>query len=304
VRGRLATLATLATLVACSRHSPATELAEASPLVLARPYGLYVPPSYRASTPAPLVVVLHGLGDRGSGVAEFFDLRALAEAKTFLYAFPDGTPGRKFGRFWNATDACCDYDGTGVDDVAYLRAVIDDVSARYSVDPRRVYFVGLSNGGYMSHRVACDLADRVAAIVSVAGATWKNADACRPSEPVSVLEVHADADRIVAYDGGSFELDGRRRTLPSAHETVATWAAKDGCTGPLESAGDPVDWDARVPGAETTRERYASCPGRIAVELWTVHGGQHVPAPGHSVGALTLGFLEAHPKDAMRAQTR
>src|SRR5271165_5432058 len=101
--------AVLLALAACSRASPsATERADAPPLVRARPYGLYVPPSYRAGTPVPLVVALHGLGHHGKGIAELFDLRALADAQTFLYAFPDGTPDAKYGRFWNATDACCD----------------------------------------------------------------------------------------------------------------------------------------------------------------------------------------------------
>src|SRR5581483_722726 len=114
-----------------------------------------------------------------------------------LYAFPDGTFDRHGDRFWNATDACCDFDETGVDDVAYFRAIVDDVASRYTIDPRRVYAAGASNGGYMAHRVACDAADRVAAVVSVDGANWKDPARCRPSEPVAVLEVHADTDEVV-----------------------------------------------------------------------------------------------------------
>jgi polyhydroxybutyrate depolymerase len=279
-----------------SSRSASTPVADSTARVAARPYGLYVSSSYRAGAPAPLIVALHGLGGSGAEVASLFDLPALSDAKGFLYAFPDGTPDKRWGRFWNATDACCDFDASGVDDVGYLRAIVDDVAARYSVDARRIYLVGASNGGYLAHRAACELSDRVAAIVSVSGANWKNPDRCHPSEPVAVLEVHSDADPVVLYGGKSFVIDGRERTLPSAHETVATWAAKDGCTGSLVPFGDPIDWDSEVPGAETTRERYASCPAGAAVELWTVHGGAHIPGRGRSVGELALTFLEAHPK--------
>jgi polyhydroxybutyrate depolymerase len=274
---------------------PARPAAPASP-VGARPYGYYVPPSYRADRPAPLLIALHGLGGSGADVAAVFDLHARADEDGFLYAFPDGTPSARWGRFWNATDACCNFDAPAVDDVAYLRAVIDDMASRYAVDPRRIDVVGLSNGGYMAHRAACDMADRVAAVVSVSGANWKDPEACKPSEPVAVLEVHSDADPIVRYEGKAFVIDGRLRTLPSAHETVATWARRDGCGGPLARFGAPVDWDSAVPGAETTMERYSSCSPDGAVELWTVHGGDHVPGPGRSVGELTMGFLASHPK--------
>jgi pimeloyl-ACP methyl ester carboxylesterase len=81
-----------------------------------------------------------------------------------------GQQDRRGHRFWSATDACCNLDGLAVDDVAYLRAVIRDVSARHAVDPRRVFIVGHSNGGFMAHRMACEASDLVAAVVSLAGA--------------------------------------------------------------------------------------------------------------------------------------
>jgi predicted esterase len=165
----------------------------ASTLLRARPYALYVPPAYRPGTPAPLLVAFHGLGSRGPMVASLLGLRDLADTKGILYAFPDGTFDRDGNRCWNATDAC-DFGESGVDDVAYFRAIVDDVASRYTIDPRRVYAAGVSSGGTMAHRVACDAADRVAAVVSIGGANWREPERCRPSEPVAVLEVHADAD--------------------------------------------------------------------------------------------------------------
>jgi polyhydroxybutyrate depolymerase len=274
--------------------APHAMMAGAPSMVRARPYGLYVPPGYRPGIVAPLVIALHGLGSRGAELADLFALQSLADGRGVLYAFPDGTlDGRT--RFWNATDGCCDFAGTGVDDVGYLRAIVDDVGARYSIDPRRVYVIGLSNGGYMAHRVACDMADRVAAIVSVAGANWKDPERCHPSEPVAVLEVHSDADEVVLYGGKEFTWARKLHVVPSVHETVATWAKRDGCSGPLAPFGVPVDWDRAVPGAETSMERYGACPPGIDVELWTVHGGHHVP-DHPAVADLAWAFLEAHPK--------
>ncbi len=163
----------------------------------------------------PLVVLLHGLGSSGATMEEYFQLQPLAESKGFLLALPDGTKHADGARFWNATDACCGF-GSTVDDVAYLGSVIDEVEGARNVDRSRVYVMGHSNGGFMSYRMACDVADRVAAIASVAGATWADPSKCTPSEPVSVLQVHGTADEGIRYDGGQMPqrvrpLSGRPR---------------------------------------------------------------------------------------------
>ncbi|HEU5447742.1 MAG TPA: alpha/beta fold hydrolase, partial [Acidimicrobiia bacterium] len=159
-----------------------------------RPFGLQVPAGYDARHPAPLVVLLHSYTSNGKAQADYFGLPALADKAGFLLATPDGTRDIMGDRFWNATDACCDWFHSGVDDVAYIDAVIDDIAARHSVDPARVFLVGHSNGAFMSHRYACERADRVAAIVTLAGMQWKDQSQCRPSSPVSVLQVHGRED--------------------------------------------------------------------------------------------------------------
>src|SRR5439155_20820686 len=114
---------------------------------------------------------------------------------------PDGTVDGNNNHFWNATDGCCDFGKTGVDDSSYLAGLIDEIASKYKVDPKRVYFMGHSNGGFMSYRMACDHADRVAAIVSLAGATFADDSKCKPTAPVAVVEVHGNADPTVPYDG-------------------------------------------------------------------------------------------------------
>lgn len=257
----------------------------------ARPYDLFVPTGYTAGTPTPLVVVLHGYGADSSVQENYFQIQPIAESEVFLYAKPNGTPDSELNRFWNGTDACCDLGGVGVDDVTYLRAVIDDVAASYTVDPKRIYLVGHSNGGFMSHRMACDAADQIAAIVSLAGVVWNDASRCNPSAPVSVAQVHGTADNVIFYGGGSiFSLP----PYPSVDATITTWRTKNGCTG----AGAPttIDLDTQVPGAETTVTPATGCAGGSTVELWRMEGSSHIPGLDLTWGQRVWEFLDAHPK--------
>ncbi len=173
-----------------------------------------VPPSYEKSQPAPLLIVLHGYGSSGASHEAYFHLQQEAERRGFLTAYPNGTPDSVGNQFWNATDACCDFHRTGVDHVGYLDDVITAIEAAVAVDPQRIYLVGHSNGGFMSFRMACADADRIAAIVSLAGATFANTADCRPTEPVAVLDIHGTADDTVTFTGGT--LDGFSSTPMSA----------------------------------------------------------------------------------------
>src|SRR5437016_4268465 len=142
---------TLFLLLACSSSTPVPSMPSA--LIVARPYDSNIPAAYHGQ-PTPLLILLHGFGQNGFVQNAYFGLNQLSEDKGFLLAFPDGTRSSQGQRFWNATDACCDLDGSGVDDVAYLNAVIDDMERLYNVDKKRVYLTGHSNGGFMSHRMA------------------------------------------------------------------------------------------------------------------------------------------------------
>lgn len=275
----------------------ASEASTDGGLVGARPYLSRAPSNYDASRAWPLVVMLHGYGFAGASQDVYLRLSGRVTARGFLYAYPDGTMDTTGKRFWNATTACCDFAQTGVDDVAYLTAVIDDMSARYRVDPNRVFLIGHSNGGFMSHRFACDRANRVAAIVSLAGAGAVVAANCAPSAPVSVLEVHGDADQTVIYTGGAF-VAGAANAYPSATTTVADWAARDGCAPTALTRGAMLDLDTGLAGAETRVTAYEGCRANAAVELWTIAGGAHVPMIDGTFADKALDWLFAHPRGA------
>ena len=267
--------------------------AEQVTILAARPYTMIVPTGYDGGT-IPMMVLLHGYGASGAIQNAYFDFAPLANSKRFLLATPDGTFDGTAKRMWNATDACCNFFPPIIDDVKYLTAILDDAAIKYRVDPKRVYFVGHSNGGFMSHRMACDKSDRVAAIVSLAGANWKTLSQCQPTNKVAVLQVHGTADATIPYDGGS----NGTLAFPGAGETVQGWATKNGCTGGLLPIAGTFDLDTNVAGSETKRAAYTCTAG--AAELWTMEGSSHIPnspvAFPAAWGTEVWNFLSAHPK--------
>ncbi|MGH8999901.1 MAG: alpha/beta hydrolase family esterase [Acidimicrobiia bacterium] len=271
--------------------SPGAESTSETGSAGGREYGLRVPPGHDDERESALVVLLHGYGANGEWQDDYFGLSRLGASEGFLVALPEGTTDPSGRQFWNATDACCDFYGSGVDDVAYLDAVLDDVAERYEIDEQRVFLVGHSNGAFMSHRFACDRSGRVAAIVALAGMQWSDASRCEAASPVAALHVHGSDDLIVRYEGGATPAG----TYPGAKETVGTWAAKNDCAGDLSAGGESLDLDRGVPGAETAVERYPECPAGAA-ELWTIEGGRHIPAFDDTWAEALWDFLDAHPQ--------
>jgi polyhydroxybutyrate depolymerase len=264
---------------------------------------VYVPASYEPGKPAPLLILLHGYGSSGREHDAYFHLGAAAAQRGFLYAYPDGTLDSTGNRFWSATDACCDFDRTGVNDVAYLNAVITTIQASYAVDPKRIDLIGHSNGGFMSYRLACAHAEQIAAIVSLAGASFANPADCAPSAPVGVLEIHGTADNVIAFKGGTIEGIGSGRLMssyPGAEGTVNAWATYDGCGAAPSTGAERVDVDADLSAAgapaEASVTRWTGCKPGGAVELWTVPGGGHDPTISAAFPDAVLDFLQAHPK--------
>ncbi len=256
--------------------------------VAGRPVQLYIPASRPSGATAALVVVLHGYTGDAAGVVEFFGLRPLADRRGFVIAAPQGTTDSEGNNFWNASRSCCNFQGSGVDDSGFLSRVIATVIATQGIDPARVYVLGHSNGAFMAHRLACDHADQVAAIASLAGAMDTDAE-CDPTEPVSVLQVHGDADETILYNGG--EINARPYT--SAATTVARWRSADGCSSHVRP-GERLDADANVPGADLRPTTWTDCRGGTEVALWTIAGGGHIPALTPAFTAALVDWFEAH----------
>jgi polyhydroxybutyrate depolymerase len=262
------------------------------PLLVDRPYRVTVPVGVSATRPAPLVVLLHGYTMTSQTQDMVFRMSELARQQGFVVALPDGRVDAQGFQYWNATDACCAF-GKPTDDVAWLSAVIRDVRARYPVDARRTFLVGYSNGGFMAHRLACERADLVAGIASVAGSTWADVSRCRPTQPVAVLQVHGTADAIIPFDGGATFGP----PFPAAEVTVGAWARLNGCGAvPFTAVSPDLDLEPTLPGDETKRTSASGCPPGGAVELWTMRGASHGPTLSDDFASRLVAWLLAHSR--------
>ena len=255
-----------------------------------------VPDDYVPGEPLPLIMALHGRSGTSTSIEERFDLELQVDQRRFIYVRPQGT-SNILGTFWNATDACCDFFGSDVDDSGYLRGVLDLAQSTYTIDPDRIHVIGFSNGGFMAHRMAIDHADIVGSIVSVAGANFKDAQDYQPSATVHSLEIHGTSDLVILYNGGS--LFGV--PYPGAIETQSNWAFYNQLDTTVDDVGAPFDLDVDVAGPEATAKIFdVDNEAGIKVELWTLDGSPHSANFGDGSGNLfaqkALDWIYVHPK--------
>jgi polyhydroxybutyrate depolymerase len=251
-------------------------------------------PSTRASGErVPLLLVLHGFGVSSSLLIAKAGLSLVADAKKFAYLAPEGMRDSLGRPFWNAGPSCCDLEHQAPDDVKRLRQLLDFSLKNPAIDPQRVFIIGYSNGGFMAERLACELSDRLAGIISVAAAVTGPEVPCAPTTPLSVLEIHGDADPVVHYQGGIVFDRTDQAPHASAPNSAKLWAQRLGCSGDPKSVGN-ADLEPHVAGNETEMQRFDACRG--AVELWTVHGGGHYVALQPPALEAIWNFMVAHRK--------
>jgi polyhydroxybutyrate depolymerase len=256
-----------------------------------RPVNVHVPDSYDPDRGAPLVILLHGYSSHAQEQESYLRLTPESDRRGFVYAYPDGTVDSRGDRFWNATDACCDFFGAKPDDSKHLSDLITALKATYRID--RVFLFGHSNGGFMSFRMACDHAGQLTGIASLNGATWNDATQCKPSRPVSVLAVHSSTDETISFEGG---INGRN-AYPSAATTVQQWRDFNKCTGTGRDDPD-LDLVSDLPGTDTSVRTYQGCSGNATVQAWTIKNGKHVPAFGPAFAPAVIDFLLAQTGSA------
>lgn len=250
-------------------YPPVTE----DPLGGTRPATIVVPEGFDNTEEVPLVILLHGYTATGALQDSYFKLSGLVDDKDFILVYPDGTRDAQGNQFWNATDACCDGFRTGVDDVGYLRGMIEEAVERFNIDRGRIYLLGHSNGGFMSYRMACDVSEYVTAIFSLAGASYKDVTDCQPDNPVHVVQMHGTSDTTISYVGGNAYPGAP--AYPSAAETVGAWAGYNNCTSDLLDLplGDVADTSV----LPMTVKGYEGCDMNGSIELWTIQNGSHLP---------------------------
>jgi polyhydroxybutyrate depolymerase len=261
-----------------------------------RPARVLVPSNYTATTRYPLIVLLHGFGANGVGQAAYLGLIPRVDTLQYVLVYPNGTENPQGERYWNATPTCCAPPGEefAVDDVAYIRSLIAEAAATYSIDVNRIGLIGHSNGAAMTLRMVCEASDLVTAAVSLAGWTFPDDKSCTPAaHPVSILTLHGDADETIFYDGGEFHPGA---SYPGALETIRRFAAHAQCDVDNPAMAPKRDVDALVDGPETEVLQYRGCPAGIDAELWTMVGSTHVPGVVGSAVDSIIGWIIDHPR--------
>jgi polyhydroxybutyrate depolymerase len=243
-----------------------------------RKYLLYVPKSYDPARPAPLVISIHGFAEWPAHQMEISGWNVLAEQYGIIVVYPSGLGLPKRWQIGGIPDRPSDPQP----EVTFISDLIGKLSGEYNIDPARIYANGFSNGGGMSFVLSCQLAERIAAIGSVAGAylyPWNN---CQPARPVPAVLFHGTADPIVPYQGGpsvSFHLP-----FPSIPEWVEAQARRHGCTSA------PLALPAR---GDVTGVQYSDCATGAELIFYTIAGGGHAWPGGEPLPRFIVGHTSA-----------
>ncbi|MFQ5674506.1 MAG: alpha/beta hydrolase family esterase [bacterium] len=265
-----------------------------------RSYVLHIPPTYDGKNPAALVIVLHGGGGNARNAMKMTEMNDKSDAEGFLVVYPNGSGRlRRALLTWNAK-ICCGYAmDRDIDDVGFIRKMISELQRKYNIDPGRIYATGISNGGMMAYRLACELSDKIAAIAPVAASLPIRQ--CRPEHPLSVLIFHGTNDRNILYKGGKpkRQFDRHSRNDLPVAEAVSFWVQHNHCSTSPERLERPY----------FTRETYTGGRNGTEVVLYTIQGGGHAwpggkkgvfwgdkPATALSATDVMWKFFLRHPK--------
>lgn len=228
-----------------------------------RDYILYIPASYSPGTEAPLVLCFHGYTSSAATISFYSDFNTIADTAGFLIAYPQGTLDGTSKSHWNVGGWIV---GSTVDDVGFTDALLDTLLGGYNIDTDRIYSTGMSNGGYMSFLLACQLGDRIAAIASITGSmTPETYNACNPVHPTPVMQMHGTSDGTVPYNGAIWSK--------SIDEVIQYWTNYNNC--------DPTPTTTALPntntldGSSVEHLVYGGGDDNTTVEHFKVTGGDH-----------------------------
>ncbi len=243
-----------------------------------RAFWVHVPPSYDPNAPTPVVLDFHGYSSNATQQALWSGMNTASDADGFIAVHPEGIG---VTQSWNAGACCGEAAASGVDDVAFVSAMLDALARELCVDSARVFATGMSNGGFLSHRLGCELSDRIAAIAPVAGVM--GIPSCTPSRPVPVMHFHGTLDTLVPFDGDT------ANGFPSVQDTIDGWVARDGCSGDPETVFDQGDAHC---------DSWNNCDQGSEVVLCVIDGGGHTWPGGVPVPSLGKTSTDISATDA------
>jgi polyhydroxybutyrate depolymerase len=243
---------------------------------------LYVPASYSPGNDLPLVLNFHGYTSNAWQQAFYSNFNTVADAEGFIIVYPDGTLDNQGTTHWNVG-----WGGSTVDDIGFTSALIDSISAEYSINQDRVYSTGMSNGGFMSYQLACELSDRIAAIASVTGSMnlgWFNS--CNPNHPMPVMEIHGTLDPTVSYNASSF--------TESIPDILDFWANFNNCnsTPIISNVPDIITTD----GCTAEHQIWENGDNGATVEHYKIIDGEHTWPGALAIAGVTNQDINASEK--------
>jgi polyhydroxybutyrate depolymerase len=249
-----------------------------------RSYLMHVPRNFDPSQPAAVVLAFHGGGTNAKSMVRFCGLSEMANQAGFLAVYPNGSGRNPNFLTWNVGNCCGHAMRENVDDVGFLRVLLDDLVRVGPIDESRIFATGISNGGMMAYRLASELSDRIAAIASVAGPV--GTDSCRATRPVSVLHFHGTSDEFAPYNGGRGKKSFSQADFRSVESSVRMWIEADGC--PAQGAETRLP-DRNHDGTSVTKTEWGPGKARTEVVLYTIEGGGHT-WPGRQPPTSFLGL--------------
>ncbi len=237
-----------------------------------RTYILYLPTDYSAVKNNSLVIALHGKGGTGLGMERLSGFESIAEKEKFIVVYPNG-----IDRSWNDGRNTKAHEA-GINDVAFIKNLIDEIIIKYNVDKHKVYVTGMSNGAFMSMKLACELSGKIAAIAAVAGTMdTVSASICQPSLPVSVMLIQGTSDPLVPFEGGELKSKAAG-TILSHKETIKHWVKINNCTSSPVTISLP---DSANDGTTITKTTYKNESNNTEVISIIVANGGHTWPGGY-----------------------
>ena len=233
-----------------------------------RPAELLLPDNYSEAVATPLLINLHGYTGTGPSQSAYTFLQEAAFNSGLAYIAPTGSKDSLGNTYWKATTACCDFNNSQINDVAYIDSLIEKSIKAANIDPSRVYLFGHSNGHFMAYAYLCSGTNKITAVAGLAGAMDPNPALCKAA-PNNILHIHCEKDVTILYTGGA--LFGNSYT--SAQVTVDQWREINQCSSQKNS---PLDLLASIEGSDTSRSTVTCRAG--ALEFWSIPLGVHTPA--------------------------
>lgn len=237
-----------------------------------RYYKVHVPEKYSPKTATPLLIAMHGGGGdmEVQSSDEYYKQISTSNAEGYIVVFPNGYSQFKSGKIgtWNAGKCCAFARDKNIDDVGFIKEMITHLQNQLNIDRTKIFADGMSNGGMMAYRLACEMPDTFKAIASVAGTDGTTS--CNPKKPISILHIHAKDDDHVLFTGGAgknaFRDESQVTDFVSVPDTIAKWVKLNSCEG------KPTR-NLEKPGAYC--EKYVKCKNNTEVQLCVTETGGH-----------------------------